>query len=260
MAQIIFTDTRGVPEEFKPQPASGSVPEWYKSMESYIGGDKKPSGDGGTTGTIKRCMPVFDAIVGGYVLYTPVDVYISQKPIEYGDKEHYEKTGETKLLTAAQIKKKKLKPTQPFYEWPSFGPIQFHPVDQAPDHPGRNGHQGSYPKWINPWSIKTEPGYSVLFMQPMHRESIFTILPGVVDTDTYTAPVNFPFVLNNWEFEGLIPAGSPMAQVIPFKRESWTMEMGNQEELIEQINVTRKLRTRFFDSYKAQYRQPKEYK
>ena len=90
--------------------------------------------------------------------------------------------------------------------------------------------------------------------------SRFTILPGVVDTDTYTAPVNFPGVLTDVKFEGLIPAGTPIAQVVPFQRESWTMELGEQEALIEQNKVTSKLRTRFFDSYKTQYRQVKEYK
>jgi hypothetical protein len=90
---------------------------------------------------------------------------------------------------------------------------------------------------------------------------VFTILPGVVDTDQYKAPVNFPFVLNEADkFEGLIPAGTPMAQVIPFKRDSWQMELGSQEEFKEQLKVTNKLRTKFFDSYKTQYRQLKEYK
>ena len=89
---------------------------------------------------------------------------------------------------------------------------------------------------------------------------LFRSLPGIVDTDTYTAPVNFPFVLNDWKFEGIIPAGTPMAQVIPFKRESWQMSIGKNEELIEQNKVTTKLRSKFFDSYKSQYRQPKEYK
>jgi predicted membrane-bound spermidine synthase len=148
----------------------------------------------------------------------------------------------------------------PWYEWPSFGPIDFHPVEQAPNHPNRKGHQTSYPKWINPWSIKTPAGYSVLFIQPMHRESIFTILPGIVDTDQYNAPVNFPFVLNNIQFEGLIPAGTPIAQVIPFKRESWEMKIGTQEDLENQNKTTIRLRTRFFDSYKSQFRQLKEYK
>jgi hypothetical protein len=38
------------------------------------------------------------------------------------------------------------------------------------------------------------------------------------------------------------------------------MELGGQEELINQNKVTNLLRTKFFDSYKTQYRQVKEYK
>lgn len=241
---ITFTDTIGVPEEFKPKPATASVPEWYKNLESYMNGAKKPTGDGNTSATIKRCMPVFDAITGGYILYSYADVFVSQKPL--ADPETGEPTGKT----------------VPWYEWPSYALIQFHPVVQAPNHPGRGDlvDGGSYPKWINPWSIKTPPGYSVLFTQPMHRESPFTILDGIVDTDQYNAPVNFPFVLNDWGFEGLIPAGTPMAQVIPFKRDSWQMEIGTDTHRQDQSKTTRLLRTRFFDSYKAQFRQPKEYK
>ena len=40
MSKIIFTDTQGVPEEFRPKPATASVPEWYKDLESYMSGAK----------------------------------------------------------------------------------------------------------------------------------------------------------------------------------------------------------------------------
>jgi hypothetical protein len=99
-----------------------------------------------------------------------------------------------------------------------------------------------------------------MFVQPMHRESVFTILPGIVDTDMYTAPVNFPFVINDSNFEGLIPKGTPIAQVIPIKRDAWKMEFGGQEELIEQANITTKLQTKFFDRYKTMFWSRKEYK
>jgi hypothetical protein len=99
-----------------------------------------------------------------------------------------------------------------------------------------------------------------MFVQPQHRESDFTIFPAVVDTDKYTAPVNFPFVLNDIKFEGLIPAGTPYAQVIPFKRDSWQMEIGNEQDLVDQNKVTSVVRSIFFDSYKNYYRQNKEYK
>ena len=225
--KITFTNTSGIDIE-QPQPASKFVPDWYKNMESYVGGNKKPTGGGNTDATVKRCMPVFDAITAGYIITSPADVYVS------------------------------IKEEKQFFEWSTLGLISFHPVEQAPEHPARNQH--AYPKWNNPWAIKTPKGYSVLFTQPMHRESVFTILPGIVDTDTYTAPVNFPMVINDPNFEGLIPKGTPIAQVIPFKREGWQMEIGSVEELKEQHSITQKLQTKFFDRYKSMFWTKKEYR
>ena len=262
MVNILFTDTLKIPEQFFPKPATASVPSWYKNLDSYLSGEKKPNGQGKSTSSIKKCMPVFDSITSGYILYTYTDVYVSQKKIQYIDEEHKAKTGEEKNLTEKEIQQKNLKKTIPFYEWPAYEPIQFHPVVQAPTHPIRGNLDNSmaYPKWINAWAIKTPKNYSCLFTQPMHRDSVFTIMDGIVDTDLYDAPVNFPFVLNNWEFEGLIPAGTPMAQVFPFKRESWNMQIGDNKDLENQLKTTMNLRTSFFDGYKNKFRQPKEYK
>ena len=146
MEQIIFTNTLGVPEEYSPIPANKSIPEWYIGLESYVGGHKKPVGNGTTSSTIKRCMPVFDALTSGYIIPTYVDIFISQKEQETDQ-------GIIKI---------------PWYEWPSFNALEFHPIQQAPTHPNRNGHQLSYPKWINPWSIKTPPGYSALYLSLIH--------------------------------------------------------------------------------------------
>ena len=59
----------------------------------------------------------------------------------------------------------------------------------------------------------------------MHRESLFTILEGIVDTDKYWNPVFFPFVMKDKTWEGRIPKGTPMCQVIPFKRDEWKMNL-----------------------------------
>jgi hypothetical protein len=243
MTNIIFTPAFDVLTEYSPQPASRHVPDWYKTMESYIGEIKKPSGEGQTSATIKRCMPVFDAITGGYIIPTYVDIFVTQVP-------------------ALDPNNFGLQETAPWYEWPSMKPIQFHPIEQAPKHPARKelSEDAGYPKWNNPWGIKTPPGYSCLFVPPFHRDSLFTILPGIVDTDSYNAPVNFPFALNDWKFEGLIPAGTPMVQVIPFKRDSWQMSIGNEEDIKEQEHINKTLRSRFFDVYKNTYRHTKEFK
>lgn len=225
--KIVFTDTTGADLE-QPKPASRLVPEWYKNTESYINGEKKPMGKGETGATIKRCIPVFDAITAGYIIESPADVYVSNKD-------------------GAQ-----------WFEWSDLGLINFHPVEQASLHPLKKPFP--YPKWINPWSIATPKGYSTLFVQPFHRESIFTILPGIVDTDQYTPPVNFPFVINDPAFQGLIPKGTPIAQVIPFKRDSWTMQIGNKKDIEAQNKVVKKLHSVFFDKYKSMFWTKKDYR
>jgi len=226
--EIIFTNIFGF-DFFPPKPAVKEVPEWYKNTPAYIGDTSKKVFDPNqTTHTVKKCIPVFDAITSGYILYTQVDLQISRQD------------------------------DLPFYTWSDQGAISFHPIEQAPLHPVKN--EAPYPKWNNPYAISTPPGYSVLFTQPMHRESIFTILDGIVDTDTYKAPVNFPFVLKDNKWEGIIPAGTPMAQVIPFKRESWEHRIGSDKERIEQEKITRKLKTLFFNSYKRQFWSSKQYR
>jgi hypothetical protein len=229
MGKVIkFSNTTNFNDLEKPQPASFFIPNWYKNLQSYTSGKKITDGNGGTTATVKKCIPVFDAITAGYIIFLPADIMVS------------------------------LKEGHQYFEWANFGLISFHPIEQAAGHPAQKPYQ--YPKWNNPWSIKTSKGYSTLFVQPFHRESVFTILPGIVDTDIYTAPVNFPFVINDPEFEGLIPKGTPIAQVIPIKRDAWKMEFGGQEELIEQNNITIKLQTKFFDRYKTMFWSRKEYK
>lgn len=229
MSRIIkFTNTNGYPDLEKPRPATEFIPDWYKNTESYVNGKKEPLGNGGTSGTIKKCIPVFDAITSGYIISSPADVFVS------------------------------IKNGEQYFEWSNFGLISFHPIEQAPKHPEKKPYQ--YPKWINPWAIKTPKGYSVLFVQPFHRESVFTILPGVVDTDNYYAPVNFPFVINDPNFEGLIPQGTPIAQVIPFKRDVFKMEFGIEKDIKDQHNIATKLNTKMFDRYKNMYWHRKEYK
>jgi len=85
----------------------------------------------------------------------------------------------------------------------------------------------------------------------------FEILEGIVDTDNYSAPVNFPFVLKNSTEEFLIPAGTPIAQVIPFKRDEW--ESTFVEDKDEPMKVANYLNSHFFDRYKRLFWERKSY-
>lgn len=226
--RVTFTDTLGVDQQYAPVPASKCLPEWYKRTPEYVGGERVIRG-GDTPHTVKKCVPVFDALTAGYLIRTYVDVQVTRQN------------------------------EMPYFEWPNFGAISFHPVEQAPKHPARN--DAPYPKWTNPWAIRTPRGYSCLFLPPMHNPNgLFTILPGIVDTDTYEAPVNFPFVLDNVEWEGLIPAGTPLAQVIPFRRDEWTMRLGADKDRARIGAVTTRLRSLWFNSYKRQFWTRKQYR
>lgn len=230
---IIFTCALGKEIEEvldKPKPASEFLPEWYKKANAYLGDNKRiPAMNGKSAGTIKKCMPVFDAITAGYIITTPTDIYVRQ-------------------VDGA-----------PYYNWAGFDALDFHIVEQTQNHPMKKDGNDS-PKFMNPWEITTPKGYSILITQPMHRDSIFTIMPGIVDSDTYHRPVNFPFLLNDLSFEGMIPCGTPVAQIIPFKRESWKMTFGGKKEL-KKINVAmHKFDTVFWDRYKRFWWHKKEYK
>ncbi len=228
--KITFTNLHGY-DFFPPKPSIKEVPDWYKNTSEYVNDfGKKISHNGlSTSHTIKKCMPVFDAMTAGYILYTQVDIQVTQ---ENGI---------------------------PTYSWPSQDAINFHPIIQAELHPSQNGLP--YPKWNNPYGISTPPGYSTLFVPPMHNPNkIFTVLPGIVDTDKYKSLVNFPFTLNNVKWEGIIEAGTPMVQVIPIKRDSWKHAIGSDEERGEQAMIIAKLKTLFFNSYKRQFWVRKEYR
>lgn len=224
---ITFTDLLGVSDIYRPRPAVDFLPYWYKETPEYTTDERKYV-DGNTPHTIKKCIPVFDALTAGYVIPTFMDVQVTHRG------------------------------GFPWYEWKSLnGSVMFHPAEQAPIHPSANN--APYPKWSNPWAIKTPPGYSCLFLPPMHNpNNIFTVLPGIVDTDKYFDTVNLPFVLDNVQWEGIIPAGTPMVQVIPFRRDSYKMSIGTDTSGPKEVLA--KLTALLFNSYKRQFWSRKEYR
>lgn len=78
-----------------------------------------------------------------------------------------------------------------------------------------------------PWAIFTEPGWSAnVLPATMHCDYLDKIFvyPGTVDYDKFHT-CNFIFTPIK-ECEFVIPAGTPLLQVIPFRREEVTMEFG----------------------------------
>jgi hypothetical protein len=235
---IIFTDTQSdsILKEYFPAPASKYIPTWYKDTSSYHSegrhsGIKEKVEIKETAATIKKCMPVYDAMTAGYYIFTTSDISVSERD------------------------------GNPYFIWGNGLGIDFHSTVQARLHPSAQNAGVSLPKFLNRWGIETPKGYSSLFINPMHNPSdIFTVFEGIVDTDKYTHNIHFPFALKDPQWTGTIPAGTPIVQVIPFKRDSWKMSFGGKKELEKQEHVFLTVTSHFFEAYKKFFRAEKEFK
>ena len=216
-----------------PVVASKVLPDYYKQMPSLSSGDKPVfSESGDPSETMKKCMPVFDAMTAGYLITLVTDVYVE-------DREHHGKV----------------------FTWPAdnFAAISSHPDGQFPGLPIPDGYDTvSAYKFNNPWQVITPPGYSCLFVQPMwHYDLPFHVFPGVVDTDKHPVPVNFPFLMRK-DFEGYLRKGTPIAQVIPFRREEFVASTGVRDS--EDDKAWRKARLQFSNRYKEHFRSLKSFR
>jgi hypothetical protein len=221
----------------EPVPTKAVLPDWYKNTPPFI--VDKPvirvqSGGAAPTGTVKKCIPFLDAMSAGYVIRLHADVYV--EPTTDGGPDF------TWTLDDVPI-------------------IAVHSYEQVSTIPGAHALAGGIPfKWMTPWHIETPPGYSCLITHPMnHRETRWEIMAGIVDTDSYNLQINFPFFWMDKNFKGVIKRGTPIAQVIPFKRESWGMEIINKDPKNHQ-NGLKKLSSKISDAYKTFWWTKKEWR
>jgi hypothetical protein len=231
MKKISFVNILEIDPRYNPVPSSTIVPKWYKNINPYALGKKDPN-----FMTVKRCVPVFDAITSGYTILLPADIFVH---FEYRDNQRFQVVQASHLL--------------------SFSMIQTHSPMQFSTYPGVQKDAPAQ-KLVNPFSIITPPGYSCLFTQPMHQDDTpIKAFEGIVDTDKQHI-VNFPFVLKDPNFEGLITAGTPIVQIIPFKREAWQMEINKKTDKKKTDSFMKHIGAQLFNQYRDFFWTRKEYK
>jgi hypothetical protein len=213
-----------------PVPASKCVPKWYKDLSLWVDQDLKDFKI--ENKTVKACPPFLDSLSSGYIYKLPVD-------IEF-------------IKTASGVDVRWLLPGDNVIS--NHNPRQF-----SKDGLSVCSFEGIF-KWQFPFTIKTPPGYSVLFTHPLNRYDLpFLTLSGIVECDVYPERINFPFQLLNFKEDRLlIESGTPLVQMIPIKRDSWDHEKkpfvyGNKEKSFLQ------LKKMLHKSYKKQWWAKKEY-
>jgi len=208
-------------KEDYPIPTKLNIPGWYKKLEHTV-----------LIKTVKGCMPFLDTITSGYLLKMPQDFHVRHNvdnKNEKGEifKDSFQTFGahdQSLLLNAKYINLN--------------SGFDTHSVKQVEGSlfVDKNKNLPFY-KILNPWKIKTPKGYSCLFVPPLNNsDDRFSIIPAIVDTDTFRNEINFPIILNGDKYpvlETVIKKGTPYVQIIPFKRDSWKMSLKprKQEEI-----------------------------
>jgi hypothetical protein len=175
----------------QPVPIKKLLPEWYRTSEVEFTAE-----DGETHAGLKKCVPFLDSMISGYALVTPMDIYISET-----------ESGELKITWNSPD------------EFNSF--VQERPHLSGEKMPRPAGHHPNHLAWKGTWAFKTPRGWSTLVTHPLNRFDLpFTTTSGIIDSDRYSTSGNLPFFVKKG-FTGVIPEGTPIAQVIPIKRADW---------------------------------------
>jgi hypothetical protein len=222
----------------KPIPASKILPEWYKKQPGIVKSDQAIQ-SGFINSTVKKCMPMFDILTAGYVIVAPCDI-------------HVDATDPEKLSYSVPSTMKQFQSDM----FASHAPEQYdhYPVDTDKYHK-------TLLRIMPFWSVSTPSGYSALFAHPFHREeSELFAMSAIVDTDRFISEGHLSFLVKKG-FSGIIKQGTPLVQVIPFKRDDWESEIVGVDEANEKTFAQRlNLRSTFANGYKEKFRAKKEYK
>lgn len=196
LENLIQFDTE-FPNDPPPFRAARTVPDWLKNMPMQR---DVPNTQGGYIRTVKNCLPFLDAMNCGYVIPLRSTVHFflkDRQTLEYHCPD-FARDGET---VGGQ---------------PNLG-FEGAPFGQM-----------VAVKFINHWVIKTPPGYSTLFLPLLNQFHLpFQVLSGLVDTDTYYRDVFLPAIcLMQPGTRCVLERGTPLVQVVPFKRETWRSANG----------------------------------
>lgn len=184
----------------KPSPVIKSIPDWYKNADRYAtmpNGDYWISPDGGKVVTWKACPAIYDIMGTGYVYKTPCDI------------EFY-------LTDSGTIAGRVLD-----NQYQDF----LHFRAPMPQFTVPFGYHENHFAWWADWAVELPEGYSAIYSQPYNRFDLpFITTSGIIDNDKVSLPGTMPFFISK-EWTGILPAGTPYAQIIPFKRENWQSEI-----------------------------------
>jgi hypothetical protein len=211
--ELTFTSAGHTDHLISPEPSYKKIPQWYRDLAKHLTSndleDLYPVNDRGGDGSnvsTKLCLPFQDALTAGYMYLLEDDLHVELS-----------KDGKPKLS----------------WSKPMFLIDKRSSVDLAIPE---NVHPLHFGVKMN-WFYKTPDNYSLLMTMPMNRPDLpFWTPSAIVDADIWGLPAFLPFFIKR-NFEGVIPAGTPIVQMIPIRREPWNLVIDNSQEEIERHDL-----------------------
>jgi Family of unknown function (DUF6065) len=193
----------------EPIPAKACMPDWFRKIPAI---DKDHLTVTNNGFTVKKCMPFLDALTTGWIIPLAATVRL-------------EITDEGKTVNTGWEFDQKM--------------TSFHGKHQVAGNP-RDPRPPC--KFHNFWTIRTPPGWSCLFVPPLNRPNpVFEVAAGVVDTDEYQSIIHFPFFATGPDGVHVLEKGTPIVQVIPFRRADVQVDAVVRSESEQETGVRKKI-------------------
>jgi hypothetical protein len=228
--KFIATDKFVKETYLKPIPAKDCIPNWWKDVSQYDITDSNPYGKNFNhqTKTFKKCMPLIDMMTSGYMVLLNADIQVTNgKDISW--------------RVANDI-------------------VKFETFESAKLIDRPEGFNENVIRYYGGFVARTPKGYSSLITHPFAYQSLpFRTMTGIVDTDSAILPIEPLFWMKD-SFNGVIKRGTPIAQVIPFKREYWKAEYDEYEEDEHFFNVQKGIKSNIVNNYVLNHWKRKSFK
>jgi hypothetical protein len=201
--KIVFKAHNRVEFETQPRPfpAKQKIPRWFRDLPPYdISPEEETLGnrlilsDGVPNFSPKKCTPMLDSMTTGYILplHSDVNITSSEDLPEISWRSMYE------VFSLHGNSSTKIETPEGYY------PQAF--------------------KFMSTWIPETPPGYSILVTSPLgYHDPVFRAIPAIIDTDKKINEL-LPPVWVKKGFDGVVEKGTPIVQIIPFKRDAWESE------------------------------------
>jgi len=213
--------------------AKKHIPQWYKDTKPFNNNNITFDSFDHPVKNMKSCMPFMDSLTSGYMIELWCDLHFQIVDKEKGI--HYVRWGTSNPIPVA-IRRDNHNELLPI------------PV----------GFEYTHYLWQLPVTIKTPKGYSTIATHPFNRFDLpFLTLTGIIDSDHNVGGGNIPFFIKK-DFEGVIEKGTPIMQIVPFKRETWKLEEDKNMYEEGKINSQKALNS-FFGYYKNNHWNKKKY-